>query len=166
MICFTVILLNSILWRFITVLNGIWAVLATLGIVCSLSLNFVCKPAIERCLRTNSKDSANREPKNSRDSIKAMKTKNRRLDFMFHRMSNVLQVLAKPFLVFLILGFTLIRGIATSASRLLSCFRCWPSGCSLCSRRHSPRWSRFFELRSRLLPAFFENKTCDELTLD
>ena len=74
---------------------------------------------------------------------------------MVRRMLNVLQVLAKPFLVFPILGFTFIIGIVTSASRLLSCFRCWPSGCSLCSRRHSPRWSRFFKLRSRLLSAFF-----------
>ena len=97
MICITVILLNSIFRRFITVLNSTWAVLAMLGTVCSLSLNFVCKPAIERCLRNKSKDSVNREAKNSRDSINAMKTRNRGLDVIFRRMSYVLQVLAKPF---------------------------------------------------------------------
>ena len=66
MICITVILLHSIFRRFISVLNGVWAVLASLGIVCSLSLNFVCKPAIERCLRTKSTASVNREAKNTR----------------------------------------------------------------------------------------------------
>ena len=66
MICITVILFNLIFRCFITARNSIWAVLATLGTVCSSSLNFVCKPAIVRCLRTNSRVSAKREAKNRR----------------------------------------------------------------------------------------------------
>ena len=88
MICITVILLNSIFRRFITVLNSIWAVIATLGIVCSLSLNFVCKPAIARCLRTNSNSrsvksggKSARSARCSSPSVTARTTSWRRIEF-------------------------------------------------------------------------------------
>ena len=51
MICIPVMVLNSIFWRVIRALNSFWAAFVALGIMCSLSMNFVCKPAIERCLR-------------------------------------------------------------------------------------------------------------------
>ena len=46
MICITMILLKSIFRRFITILNGIRAILATFGTVCSLIFNL--KPCTRR----------------------------------------------------------------------------------------------------------------------
>ena len=72
------------------------------------------------------------------------------------------QLLSPTFLCVLFWNsIEMVRLIGGSfAARLLSCFRCWPRSCSLCSRRHGSTASltntsspRFLELRLRLLPA-------------
>ena len=75
------------------------------------------------------------------------------------------QLLSPAFLCVLFWNsIEMVRLIGGSfAARLLSCFRCWPRSCSLCSRRHGSTASltstsspRFLELRLRLLPAILQ----------
>ena len=81
-------------------------------------------------------------------SLKDRALRNLIVNFLFimnyfqDRALNVLQVLTNFLLVHPILEYSfnleIVRLIGGSfAARLLSCFRCWPRGCSLCSRWHS-----------------------------
>ena len=86
----SVTVLNSIFQRFMSILSGFWAAFVAFGILCSLSLNFVCKPAIQRCLRkrcclhsrsVKSGGKSARSAKCSSTSAKARTTRWRRIIF-------------------------------------------------------------------------------------
>ena len=97
------------------------------------------------------------------------------MNYFQDRALNVLQVLTNFLLVHPILGYSFnleIVGLigGSFAARLLSCFRCWPRGCSLCSRRHSSTVSltsasspRLNELLLRL-PSVLQPRLPDEQT--
>ena len=107
-------------------------------------------------------------------SLKDRTLRNLIVNFLFimnsfkDRALNVLQVLTNFLLVHPNVGHSLnleIVGLigGSFAARLLSCFRCWPRGCSLCSRRHSSTVSltstsspRLIELLLRLPSVFLQ----------